>query len=104
MGAYDPNDQRVKVLDQLARGLLVPLANPLQAASQIKRRGVVRHKRMQARTCTARKTWIVAPRLPDRTVRFENGVPRIMLGIVLLVVIDLRRWYPADPIRFFNRR
>ena len=57
VGTHDADDERVKVVDELARRLLVSLAHAFQAASQIERQDVViRHGRIEARTCTSGKT------------------------------------------------
>src|SRR4051812_25919444 len=57
MGSNDANDQRVEMIHQFSRGTLIALAHAVEAASQIERQNVVvRHGRMEARTCTSRKT------------------------------------------------
>ena len=43
MGAHNPNDKGIKVINQLSRCILITAANPLEALSQIKRL-FIRHK------------------------------------------------------------
>jgi hypothetical protein len=43
MGAYNPNDKGVEVINQLPCSILIAAANPLKASSQVKRL-FIRHK------------------------------------------------------------
>src|SRR5687768_1351994 len=58
---HDADNQWVKMVDQLPCSRLIVLAHLIQATSQIERQDVVvRHGRMEARTCTAGKTCLAA--------------------------------------------
>jgi hypothetical protein len=62
MRPHDPDDERIKVLDELARGRLIALTDAAEAAGQIERqRVVVSHGRIEARTCTSGKTRVAMP-------------------------------------------
>jgi hypothetical protein len=61
MRTDDPDNQRVKVVHQFTRRRLIVLAHPIEAASQIERQDVIiRHERMEARSCTTGKTCLAA--------------------------------------------
>ena len=61
------DDQGIEVVDEFPRGHLVAPAYPVEASGQIERRNdVVRHERMEARTCTASKTQLGKGRLQRR--------------------------------------
>jgi len=62
MSAHNADNEGIKVVDQVTRRPLVALTHTREAASQIERLNVVlRHKRMEARTCTTSKTAVFGP-------------------------------------------